>query len=170
MTLYKPGILKFFGEKTKKMPRKIIRLLVIAVGAFIIFKFVFVPVRINGLSMEPTYRNGGLTFINRLAYLARGPARGEVVAIRTSGLGVMYMKRVIGLPDEIIEIDNGVVKINGIPIDEPYVHDRSAVWQVMPVKLSASEYYVIGDNRNVEESRHLFGRVEAGRIVGRALW
>src|SRR3989344_256507 len=152
------------------MSTKIIRLLVIAVGAFVIFKFVFVPVGINGMSMEPTYHNGGLTFINRLAYLIRAPKRGEVVAMRTSGLSVMYMKRVIGLPDEIVEIENGVVKINGAPIAESYVRDRSPAWQVAPIKLSASEYYVIGDNRDVEESRHLFGRVEAERIVGRSLW
>ena len=45
-----------------------------------------------------------------------------------------------------------------------------AAWQIAPVKLSENEYYVIGDNRDVEESRHLFGRVAAERIVGRALW
>ena len=152
------------------MSRKLIRLLVIAVSAFVVFKFVFVPVIINGMSMEPTYHNGGLTFINRLVYLARAPKRGEVVAIRTSGLAIMYMKRVVALPGETLAIDNGVVKINGVPIAEPYVHDRSATWQVTPVKLSGSEYYVIGDNRSVEKSQHLFGRVARERIVGRALW
>src|SRR3989344_7614845 len=121
------------------MSTKIIRLLVIAVGAFVIFKFVFVPVGINGMSMEPTYHNGGLTFINRLAYLMRAPKRGEVVAMRTSGLSVMYMKRIIGLPDEIVEIENGAVKINGVPIAEPYIHDRSLAWQVVPAKLMVNE-------------------------------
>jgi len=146
-----------------------IRLLVIAVGAVVIFKFVFVPVRINGLSMEPTYHHGGFTFINRLTYLTRQPRRGEIVAIRTSGLSVMFLKRIVALPNETLAIDNGVVKINGVPINESYVKTRAA-WQIAPVKLSENEYYVIGDNRDVEESRHLFGRVAAERIVGRALW
>ena len=91
------------------------------------------------------------------------------MAIRTSGLSVMFLKRIVALPNETLAIDNGVVKINGVPINESYVKTRAA-WQIAPVKLSENEYYVIGDNRDVEESRHLFGRVAAERIVGRALW
>jgi len=151
------------------MKRKIIRLILIATLAFAVFKFILAPVWITGLSMEPTYHNGRLIFINRLIYLRRPPARGEVVAIRTSGLEVMYLKRVVALPGESLEIDNGLVKINGKLLAEPYVTKRQP-WQVPTVTLEPDEYYVIGDNRENDAANHLFGRVAIERIVGRALW
>ena len=151
------------------MMKKVIRLLIIATAAVIVFKFIFIPVRIDGLSMLPTYQDGGFTFINRLAYLTRSPARGEIVAIRTSGLAVMYLKRIIALPGEMIAIDNGSVQINRSPLVEPYISGR-APWRVALVKLGENEYYVIGDNRSVPAETHLFGRVDRERIVGPALW
>lgn len=149
--------------------RKVIRLLLIAATAVIVFKFIFVPVRITGTSMAPTYRDGRFTFINRLVYLTRPPARGDIVAIRTSGLKVMYLKRIIALPGETVAIDDGQVTINGQPLAEPYLI-HPGPWQIPPVTLAPAEYYVIGDNRQVVVEEHLFGRVERSRIVGRALW
>lgn len=142
---------------------------IIAAAALIVFKFILVPVRITGFSMEPTYHDGGLIFIDRLTYLNRIPKRGEVVAIRTSGLKVMYLKRIVALPGEMVAIENGLVKINGESFDEPYVV-RRAPWQVPAVELGPAEYYVIGDNRLGSVENHLFGRVDADRIAGRALW
>ncbi|MEK7585153.1 MAG: signal peptidase I [Patescibacteria group bacterium] len=152
------------------MLRKLIRLALVAGLTFLIFKFWLLPVRITGLSMEPTYHNGQLILVNHLAYLWRSPARGDVVAVRTSGLRVMYLKRVIGLPGEKLEIKDGVVLIDGQPLTEPYLEVGRKQWQIGETKLNQDEYYVIGDNRQVEATEHLFGRVLVERISGRALW
>ena len=135
----------------------------------VVFKFVLLPVRISGGSMEPAYRSGGVNAINRLAYAFGKPQRGDVVGIRFSGVHIQLFKRIIGLPGEIVAITNGVVFINGQPLDEPYVKAREA-WQVSSVKLADDEYFLIGDNRGMDQRYHEFGRTEAKRIVGKVLW
>ena len=140
-----------------------------AVVAFVVFKFILIPVRIAGESMTPAYRDGSVNCINRLAYRRHPPQRGDVVAVRTAGIHNMYFMRVIGQPGETVAIENGIVQINGQPLDEPYVKAREA-WQLPPRKLEADEYFVIGDNRGMSQERHTFGVAEAKRIVGKVLW
>src|SRR5690348_14175681 len=64
----------------------------------ILFKFVLVGIRVRGESMEPTFHDGQVKFINRLAYLRSAPKRGDVVGVRAPGLRAVYLKRIIGLP------------------------------------------------------------------------
>ncbi|MEK7208909.1 MAG: signal peptidase I [Patescibacteria group bacterium] len=151
------------------MKHRIIRLTLIVVGTLFIFKFILIPVRISGQSMEPNYHNGGFVFVNRLPYFRHAPSRGDVVAIRLSGTSMMYLKRIIGLPGEVLEIKKGVVLINSSPLQESYIIERDE-WQIEPIMLAPGEYYVIGDNRRMPSDGHLFGRVENKRIIGRALW
>ncbi|MEN3336688.1 MAG: signal peptidase [Acidobacteriota bacterium] len=119
--------------------------------------------------MQPTYESGVLEFVNRLAYIRRPPGRGDVVAIRLAGPHVVYVKRIIALPGERVQIVHGQVLINGAPLDEPYVRNRRP-WDVPEVALTHAEYYVIGDNRGMRASDHDFGRVEATRILGRIMF
>ena len=140
-----------------------------AVVAFVVFKFVLVPVRIAGESMTPAYRDGSVNCINRFAYRWHSPRRGDVVGVRTSGIHNMYFKRIIALPGETVAIEHGVVQINGRPLDEPYVKAREP-WELPPRKLEADEYLVIGDNRGMAQQWHSFGVAEAKRIVGKVLW
>ena len=81
----------------------------------------------------------------------------------------MLLKRIIALPGETVAITDGVVFINGQPLDEPYVKKRDA-WQLKPVKLADDELFLIGDNRGMDQRFHEFGRTEAKRIVGKVLW
>jgi signal peptidase I len=146
-----------------------------ALVVLVVFKFLLLPVRVAGVSMEPTYRDCGINFINRLAYVFGKPQRGDVVAVRysrphgLSGPHVMLLKRIIGLPGETVAITNGVVFINGQPLDEPYVKKRDA-WQLPPVKMADDEYFLIGDNRGMDQRYHEFGETGAERIVGKLLW
>lgn len=161
-----------FGRRPK---RTLVRATTLLVGAVVVFKFVLLPVRIDGISMEPTYHNHGINFINRLAYVWHPPRRGDVVGVRFSppqGLSaphVMFFKRLIGLPGETLAIRNGVVFINGQPLDEPYVRAR-APWDEPPCTLKAGEYFAIGDNRGMPGELHEHGTVDAERIVGKVLW
>ena len=119
--------------------------------------------------MLPTYRDGGLYFVNRLAYLVREPRRGDVVAIRLAGPHVLFVKRILGLPGERVRIDGGIVHVDEKPIDEPYVIHRAA-WIMRERRLGDREYFVVGDNRGMRIEQHELGAVDRDRIVGRMLW
>ena len=146
----------------------LIRIVVLVPLVFIVFRFVLLPVRVEGPSMEPTYHDGGVNFINCLAYLRHGPQRKDVVGIRFSGHSIMYMKRVVGLPDDTIQFRRGRLYVNGELLDEPYVILRSR-WNSDPVTLGPNEYYVVGDNRSMNIEDHKHGTVDRERIVGKVL-
>lgn len=139
--------------------------------SFVVFGFVLMPVRISGISMEPTYHDRSFNFVNRLAFAWSRPQRGDVVALRFSDLRMrpVYMKRIIGLPGETIEIRDGIVFIGDKPLTEPYVKNRAA-WEIPPRTLTNGEYYVIGDNRGMPSSQHYFGVKDSKQILGKVLW
>lgn len=149
--------------------RTTVRVLVLAAISFVTFKWVLLPIRAEGISMQPTYQSGSLKFVNRFAFAYRPPARGDIVAIRLAGPHVVIVKRIIGLPGERVAIVGGQVYVNGAALDEPYVQNRSA-WDVPEVTLTSQEYFVIGDNRGMRAADHTFGRVDAARILGRILF
>jgi signal peptidase I len=85
-----------------------------------------------------------------------------------AGIHEMYMKRIIGLPGETVAFVDGRVLINGEVLDEPY-EKTACDWNRDPVKLGATEYFVVGDNRTMPIELHTFGKVERNRIVGKAI-
>ena len=155
-----------FGRNPR---RTTVRVLLLIVASIVIFRWVLIPVRTDGISMEPTYESGRINLVNRLAYLSSSPARGDVVAIRLAGLHVLYIKRIIALPGERISFNSGEVRIDGVPLTEPYVHYRRP-WELSEVRLGPAEYFVVGDNRGMNAADHTFGRVDAVRIVGRVVF
>ena len=135
----------------------------------ICFGWILVPLRLTGISMLPTYQDGTLNFANRAAYWTREPARGDVVAIRMAGLHAFYVKRIVGLPGERVEIIAGTVRVNEDVLIEPTVV-RRASWDMKPVDLAAGEFFVVGDNRSMKIENHDLGRVSRRRIVGKLLF
>lgn len=146
-----------------------IRVSILAAVSFVTFGWFLTPTRVSGVSMQPTYRDSTLHLVNRVIYKVRSPARGDVVAIRLAGPHVLYIKRIIGLPEERVAIVGGTVEINGVPLAEPYVVER-APWEYPEVTVGPNEYFVIGDNRGMRIGDHDFGRVDARRIIGRLLF
>ncbi|MFH0911421.1 MAG: signal peptidase I [Planctomycetota bacterium] len=149
--------------------RTLLRLIVIASIAYIVFGYVFRPMHISGASMEPTYHDGSFTFICLLKYCRHPPERGSVVAIRYLGTDVMLLKRVIGLPGERIAFHDGAAYANGRPLSEPYV-TLPCDWNVEAVEVGPEEYYVVGDNRSMPEKNHRKGRVSRYRVMGGPLF
>lgn len=145
------------------------RVLVLAAVAFITFTWIFIPIRTDGISMEPTYRSNSLNLLNRLSYRLAEPARGDVVAIRLAGPHVVYVKRIVGLPGERLAFVGGVIHINGVPLSEPYVKNQRH-WDRPEVTLGAREYFAVGDNRGMEQGAHKFGIVDRERILGKVLY
>jgi len=148
--------------------RTLLRVVVLVCSCFIIFKFIFLPIQVEGVSMLPTYRSNGVNFVNRLAFLFHEPRRGDVVSIRLAGPSVMFMKRIIGLPGESVAFHEGRVYINGKLLEEPYVK-FPCNWEHEPRLLGPTEYYVVGDNRSMPQVDHSEGKADRDRIIGKVL-
>lgn len=156
-----------FGSNPR---RTAVRVFVLAAVSFITFNWVLLPIRAEGISMLPTYRSGSFNLVNRWAFLFQSPSRGDIVAIRLAGPHVVYVKRLVGLPGERVEITEGQVSINGEPLRERYVVADRRPWNHAEVTLGPREYFVIGDNRSMRASDHDFGRVDRSRLIGRVLF
>jgi signal peptidase I len=149
--------------------RTLARIVVLVVVSFVVFKFALVPIRVEGRSMLPAYKDYGVNFVNRLAYLFHEPRRGDVVTLRTpAGEHVMYMKRIVGLPGETVAFHKGRLYINGKLLDEPYVK-LPCKWEHAPEQDGPDQYYVVGDNRDMPWDDHVHGRAARGQIVGKVL-
>jgi signal peptidase I len=155
-----------FGRNPR---RTAARVLALAVVSFITFTWLLTPIRTEGISMEPTYRSEAFNLVNRLSYAVSKPSRGDVIAIRLAGPSIVYVKRIVGLPGERVSFVKGVVHVNGVPLDEPYVSFRRP-WDVPEVTLSPTEYFAVGDNRGMLAGSHSFGAVDRGRILGKVLF
>ncbi len=151
--------------------RTLVRAAILAGVCVLIFRFVLVPLRLDGRSMEPTFSHGGFALANRLAYLSSTPQRGDVVAVRLrdSGRSIFYLKRVVGLPGESIGFQKGRLTVDGVPQPEPYLVYESE-WNRDPVLCGANEYFVVGDNRSMPIENHIFGRTYQSRIVGKVIF
>ena len=146
--------------------RTLVRMAVWVVAAVLISKYVLLPIRVQGISMMPTYKAGSINFVNCLAYWFHPPRRGDVVGIKLAGPHVMYMKRVIGLPGETITFHEGHVFINGELLTENYIK-YPCNWEHEPELIGPNEYYVVGDNRQMDFYDHEQGRSKRDRIVGK---
>jgi signal peptidase I len=155
-----------FGRNPR---RTLVRIAVLAALSAATFGWALTPTRVQGISMEPTYRDSTFNLVNRLVYRFRDPARGDVVAIRLAGPHVLYIKRIVGLPGERVRIVEGVVRIDGAPLEEPYVVDKQP-WEYAEVTVGPREYFVMGDNRRMKIGDHDFGRVDARRILGKLVF
>lgn len=147
----------------------LLRIAIIISLAVVIFGWILVPLRLSGISMLPTYHDGTLNFANRAVYWTREPARGDVVAIRMAGPNAFYVKRIVGMPGERVEIVAGTVRVNEEVLIEPTVV-RRAPWNMPPVSLTPGEFFVVGDNRSMKIENHDLGRVSRRRIVGKLLF
>lgn len=152
------------------------RIAVLVLATFLLLKYVILLRKIESTSMLPTLREGSIHVINRLAYASgREPARGDIVAVRTSGETLMYIKRIVGLPGEQIEIRDGQILINNSPFEEPYVKNRRRAWSwpsrgPRPRTLQPNEFFIVGDNRSMAQEQHEFGVIERQRIAGKIQW
>jgi signal peptidase I len=172
-------------------------ILVALVIAIVVKSFLVQAFYIPSASMEPTLDIGDRVFVNKLAYDLGDVGRGDVIVFQNpnpgavpergvvdgflhwlgEGIGVAqpenedFIKRVVGLPGETIEIRDNVVYIDGRAIDEPYLtrEARRFNGDYGPTQIPADRYFVMGDNRgNSADSRYTLGFVPQDTIIGRA--
>jgi len=145
--------------------------IIIAVAAvFIVRSFIAQPFLVSGSSMEPGFSNGNYLLVDELTYRFRNPERGEVVVFKyPKDTSSYFIKRIIGLPGETVEVKNGQVGImsGGLPqtLREPYVLQKMDVADFTKT-LGPDEYFVMGDNRNFSFDSRSWGPLPKDDLVG----
>jgi len=131
--------------------------------------FLFQPFIVKGQSMEPNFENSNYLIVDELSYRFRDPQRGEVVVFRyPKNISQRFIKRIIGLPGEKIEIEAGVVMMNGKILDESkYLPSGVQTTGNTQISLDENEYFVLGDNRISSFDSRQWGTLPRKNIIGR---
>ncbi len=118
--------------------------------------------------MEPTLHTDEYLFVNKLAYVVGEPQRGDIVVLRFPlDPRRDFVKRIIGLPGEQVEVRGGYVYINDRPLVEPYIKDRPA-YRYGPARVPPNDYFVLGDNRNNSDDSHVWNWLPREYLIGKA--
>jgi signal peptidase I len=147
--------------------------LLIAIGlALVIIVFLYQPVKVEGTSMAPLLSDQERIFINKFVYRFEDIHRGDVVVFwYPLDRSKSFIKRVIGLPGETVDIRHGLLYVNGQLIPEPYVPPQyTDVTDFGPVKVPKDSYFVMGDHRISSNDSRVFGPVASQFIYGRAVF
>ena len=150
--------------------REIVETIVLALILFLVIRQVIQNYRIESHSMEPNFYEGQFVLVNKLAYKIGEPHRGEVIVFHNPGNpDEDYIKRVIGLPGDTVEVVGDTVLINGQELAQPYPHNLNPESSFFgPAVVGDSELFVMGDNRpNSSDSRRI-GAIPEDLVVGKA--
>jgi signal peptidase I len=173
------------GEKKELTPKDIVKEVIntilyfagVLLAAILIVMFVVQRTQVDGESMEPTLYNGENLMVDKLSYRFREPKRFEIIVLQPfeNDKKTLYIKRIIGLPGETIQIEeDGTILINGEKLYEGYgkevIQADKRGRAAQEVKLGEDEYFVMGDNRNNSgDSREKqIGNIHKSKIIGRA--
>ncbi|MEK7586143.1 MAG: signal peptidase I [Patescibacteria group bacterium] len=135
--------------------------------------FIAQPFVVSGDSMFPTFHDKEYLIVDEISYILKGPHRGDVVVFHyPKDPSRFFIKRIIGLPNEKVEIKDGVVKIyneqspEGFILSEPYLAEKFSSTDTYTI--SKDEYFVMGDNRNRSSDSRMWGVLPRDLMVGRA--
>lgn len=134
--------------------------------ALLVHLFLAQATVVYGQSMEPNLHEHQRLIIDKLSYQLRAPQRHDIVVLDLPHMDELLVKRIIGLPGEMVEIRHGEVYVNGEPIPEPFPHDLG-FQSSPPITLGPLTYYVMGDNRENSNDSRAFGPIHREMILGR---
>ena len=171
-----------FGKEKKQIDYDLIRtvgiwafkIILVCLLALVIVFYFGRQVKNSGDSMRPAVLDGDIVLVNRMIYDASKPKRGDIIVFKPNGNenARSYIKRIIGLPGETVQIVDGYVYIDGQMLDEHYGNEvmENAGIAEEPVVLGDDEYFVLGDNRNnSQDSRAAnVGVIHREDLLGRA--
>lgn len=153
-----------FGGRS--LLREILETILLTVIIFLILNTATGRFQVRGSSMEPTLWDGQYLVTGKLVYWVHPPERGDIIVFEPpSNPADDYIKRVVGLPGEQVEIRDGTVWVDGVRLEEDYTNPGfySGTWGV-----GDGEYFVLGDNRDNSSDSHSWGILPEGNIVGKA--
>ncbi len=154
--------------------KELIEIIAISLLAvFLIRSFLIQPFFVKGASMVPSFENGDYLIVDELTYRFRSPERGEVIVFKFPlDTGNYYIKRIIGIPEETVEIKNGQIIISnssypdGFILQESYLEQNRQGGSNLKITLSSDEYFVMGDNRNFSYDSRSWGALKKNLIIG----
>lgn len=167
-------ITRKMAEQRAHLLREIVETLLFVGLVFIIVHFAIQTYRVADTSMTPQLQPDQLVVINKAAYVFSGPQRGDIVLVDDpTDPSKQYLERVIGIPGDTITVTVSTVQVNGVTLNEPYVHLASGSVEsptiVPPTKLGPNQFWVMNDSRsNVTDSR-TFGPAPRSNIAGKAV-
>ena len=153
-----------------KIFREVVITVAIALAVFFALRLTIQSSEVKLSSMEPNFYQGYLVMVSKVAYRSSGPQRGDVIIFNPPVESeIPYIKRVIGLPGDTVEIKDGTVSINGTPVNEPYILQEPPQNNndYGPIALSDDEYFVLGDNRNNSSDSRSWGPIKRNDIIGK---
>lgn len=171
--------------------REIIETVILGLVVFLLAREALQNFQVEGRSMEPTLETSELVLVNKFAYweidlgpfdalipgrsngdlLGGEPERGSVVIFRPPYESRNdFVKRIIGLPGDLVEVSAGRVFVNGVELLEDGYTDAPPDYQWGPARIPPDHYFVLGDNRNSSQDSHVFGPIHRERIVGEVLF
>ena len=162
------GVGNFFVE--------ILKVAVISLAIIIPIRYFLIqPFVVRGSSMEPSFSSGDYLIIDEISYRFSEPQRGDVVVFEyPRNPSQYYIKRIIGLPGERVQVGNSSVIIyntdypSGIEVEESYLTGDERTPGSADVTLGSDEYFVLGDNRTASSDSRVWGELESDEIIGRA--
>ncbi|MFH1367130.1 MAG: signal peptidase I [Patescibacteria group bacterium] len=172
----KEEFLPSFSKSFLSFVIEVVKVVVISLAIIVPIRYFLIqPFYVRGASMEPNFHDNEYLIINEIGYRFASPQRGDIVVIKSKLVAKEYLiKRVIGLPEEKIEINNGEVKIfnkdnpEGKVLQEEYLAKGITTNGNNIITLKSDEYYVMGDNRPSSLDSRSFGAIERDEVVGRA--
>ncbi len=142
--------------------------ILIAIAIFVFLQFNIQSYTVRYGSMLPNIKEGDWIMVSKASYFISDPQRGDVVVFSPPfDSPHPYIKRVIGLPGDIIEVKDNKVFVNGIPLEEEYTMAEPD-YEMQVIEVPADEYFVLGDNRNNSNDSRYGWTVARGNIVGEA--
>jgi signal peptidase I len=147
-------------------------IIVLILTLVLIHFFIFTIHIVQGQSMEPNFNSGEIIITNKLSYYIENPKRGDVVVLRFPGdpEKVKYIKRIIGLPGETLEIKNSDIYINDKKLIESYIPQNYFTFPDMKTQIGKDEYFIIGDNRPNSSDSRMWGTARTNDLIGKGFF
>lgn len=152
----------------RRMLVDILETVLLSVVLFLGINAVSARIRVESISMQPTLYAGDFVIVNKLAYKVGAVDRGDVIVFRfpPDPDREPYIKRVIGLPNDVVRISQGKVYVNENPLQETYI--KAAPTYEGSWTIPANSLFVLGDNRNNSSDSHSWGMVPLDHVIGKA--
>jgi signal peptidase I len=150
--------------------REILITIVLALAIFFVARGTIQTYEVFMTSMEPSFYEGQRVVVNKAAYWdwVGEPERGDVIIFKApNGSDEDFIKRVIGLPGDMVEVKNRSVYVNDVALDEPYIMSKPD-YDMPKMTVPEGQYFVLGDNRNRSNDSHNGWFVERSEIHGKA--
>jgi signal peptidase I len=133
--------------------------------ALVVHLFLAQATVVFGQSMEPNLSQHQRLIVDKVAYRLHPPQRDDIVVLDLPEMNEMLVKRIVGLPGEVVEIRKGVVYVDNNPVPESYAYDHSE-YDMEPILLGPLNYFVLGDNRSNSNDSRVFGPVHRDHVLG----